>query len=104
MIYPQTVQVDVADVYFGQKVADPYRWLENDIRRDPAVSDWVDAQNGISASYLAGLPGRDVFRVRLTALFDHERLTTPEKRGERYFFTRNSGLENQAVLVLREGV
>ncbi|MBF6615742.1 MAG: S9 family peptidase [Candidimonas sp.] len=104
MIYPQTAQIDVADEYFGQSVADPYRWLENDIRRDPAVSDWVDAQNGLSASYLAGLPGREVFRARLTALFDHERLTTPQKRGERYFFTRNSGLENQAVLVLREGV
>lgn len=104
MIYPQTAQVDAADRYFGQRVADPYRWLENDIRRDPAVSAWVDAQNSISGPYLAGLPGRDVFRERLAALFDHERLTTPEKRGERYFFTRNAGLENQAILFVREGV
>lgn len=104
MIYPPTDRVDVADEYFGQRVADPYRWLENDIRRDPAVAAWVDAQNGVSAPYLAGLAAREVFRERLAALFDHERFTTPEKRGERYFFTRNSGLDNQAVLCVREGV
>lgn len=104
IIYPQTAQVDVADDYFGQRVADPYRWLENDIRCDPATSAWVHAQSSVSASYLAELQGRNVFRERLAALFDHERLTTPEKRGERYFFTRNSGLDNQAVLFVREGV
>jgi len=104
MIYPPTDRVVVADEYFGQRVADPYRWLENDIRRDPAVSAWVDVQNGLSAPYLAGLAAREVFRERLAALFDHERFTTPEKRGERYFFTRNSGLDNQAVLCVREGV
>lgn len=104
MIYPPTARVDVADDYFDKRVADPYRWLENDIRRDPAIAAWVDAQNGLSATYLIGLAGRDIFRQRLAALFDHERLTTPQKRGERYFFTRNSGLENQAVLFVREGV
>ena len=104
MIYPPTDRVDVADEYFGQRVADPYRWLENDIRRDPAVSAWVDAQNELSAPYLAGLTAREVFRERLAALFDHERFTTPEKRGKRYFFTRNAGLDNQAVLCIREGV
>src|SRR5690606_35988535 len=88
VIYPETKQVDAADEHFGQRIADPYRWLENDIRHDPEVAAWVEAQNGVSAPYLLGLPGRDVFRKRLTALFDHERLTTPEKRGERYFFTR----------------
>lgn len=104
MIYPQTAQVDASDEHFGQKVTDPYRWLENDIRRDPATSAWVYAQNRLSVPYLTGLQGRDIFRERLAALFDHERLTTPEKRGERYFFTRNSGLDNQAVLFVREGV
>lgn len=104
MIYPQTAQADVVDEYFGQGVADPYRWLESDIRSDSAISDWVIAQNSLSAPYLARLPGRDVFRERLAALFDYERLATPEKRGERYFFTRNPGLDNQAVLLVREGV
>lgn len=104
MIYPRTAQVDAADEYFSHRVLDPYRWLENDIRRDPATANWVDAQNGVSRPYLARLEGRDVFRERLASLFDHERYTTPEKRGERYFFTRNAGLDNQAVLFVREGV
>lgn len=104
MIYPQTARVDVVEDYFGHKVADPYRWLEKDIHHCPDVFSWVEAQNKLSASYLAGLDGRDVFRQRLATLFDHERLTTPEKRGDRYFFTRNAGLDNQAVLVVREGV
>lgn len=104
MLYPETRQVETADEHFGQKIADPYRWLENDIRRDPDIRAWVEAQNGLSASYLAGLPGTDAFRRRLTALFDHERLTAPRKRGGRYFFARNSGLDNQAVLFVREGL
>lgn len=78
--------------------------MENDIRRDPDVAAWVDAQNGLSRSYLAGLPGRDIFRERLTALFDHERLTAPHKKGGRYFFTRNSGLDSQPALLMRETV
>lgn len=104
MIYPHTPQENDADEHFGQIVADPYRWLESDISRDLAVSDWVDAQNKLCSSYLAELPGRDIFQERLATLFDYERLTTPEKRRGRYFFTRNSGLENQAVLFVREGV
>ncbi|UHD46009.1 prolyl oligopeptidase family serine peptidase [Aureimonas altamirensis] len=102
MNYPASKQVDVSDVRFGATIADPYRWLENDIRRDTDVALWVDAQNALSASYLADLPGRAIFRARLTALYDHERLSTPEKRGSRYFFTRNSGLEAQSILYLRE--
>jgi prolyl oligopeptidase len=104
MDYPETTQIDAVDEHFGQRIADPYRWLENDIRRDPDVAAWVEAQNGVSAPYLAGLPGRHIFHERLTALFDYERLTTPQKRGERYFFTRNAGLDNQAVLVVRKGI
>ena len=104
MIYPETKRGEVVDQMFGTAIADPYRWLENDPRRDPDVALWAKSQNAISAPYLAGLPGRDIFRQRLTALFDHERLTVPAKRGERYFFTRNSGLDNQSVLFVREGV
>lgn len=104
MNYPKTPRVDAADEHFGRRIADPYRWLENDIRRDRDVAAWVEAQNAVSAPYLAGLPARDVFHKRLTALFDHERLTAPKKRGARYFFTRNAGLDNQAVLFVCEGV
>lgn len=104
MTYPDTRRIDQTEIHFGAAIADPYRWLENDIRRDTDVARWVDAQNRLSRPYLEGLPGREVFRRRLTALLDHERLTAPEKRGESYFFTRNPGLENQSVLVVRKGV
>ncbi len=103
MTYPETKQVDVIDKHFGTAVADPYRWLENDVREDRAVARWVEAQNAATSRYLRKLPGRDVFRDRLTALFDHERLTSPLKRGGDYFFTRNRGLDMQPVLVVREG-
>ncbi len=101
--YPETKRLDVSEEHFGVRIADPYRWLENDIRQDPDVALWADAQNTLAMRYLSELPGRTIFHDRLTALFDHERLTTPLKRGDRYFFTRNSGLDNQSVLVMREG-
>lgn len=104
MTNPETKRVDVVDEHFGTTIADPYRWLENDVRRNLEVAAWVDAQDGITRSYLAKLPSRDVFRERLTALFDHECLTAPHKNGERYFFTRNSGLDSQAALLMRESV
>lgn len=103
MDYPKTRRDDVFETRFGSVIADPYRWLEADRRRDPEVGSWVDAQNALTAEYLSGLAGRDVFKRRLKALFDHERLSVPEKRGERYFFTRNSGLDNQSILYVREG-
>ena len=103
MTYPETVRADILDERFGTSIPDPYRWLETDIRRDPDVAAWVVAQNSLSSAYLGELPGRNVFRERLTRLFDHERLSAPEKRGNRYFFTRNSGLDNQSVLFVREG-
>ncbi|WP_439617918.1 prolyl oligopeptidase family serine peptidase [Shinella sp.] len=104
MTYPETKRVDVVDNHFGTTIADPYRWLENDVRRDPDVAAWIDAQNRTTRSHLADLPGREVFRARLTELFDFERLTAPDKKGNRYFFTRNSGLANQETLVVREGL
>ena len=103
MTYPETRRDAIAEDMFGTRIADPYRWLENDLRRDPEVAGWARAQDGLARDYLAGLPGRDAFRQRLTALFDHERLTVPRRRGNRTFFTRNTGLDAQAVLVVREG-
>ena len=104
MVYPETKRVLVVEEHFGTEIVDPYRWLESDGRSTPDVAAWMVAQDQATRAYLAGLPGRDVFRERLTALFDHERLTAPQKRGERTFFKRNAGLGNQAVLVLREGM
>ncbi|WP_204251070.1 prolyl oligopeptidase family serine peptidase [Elioraea rosea] len=102
--YPETRRSDVVDERFGYRIADPYRWLENDARSDREVAAWMAAQDRTTRAYLATLPMRDAFHARLTTLFDHERLTAPLQRGGRYFFTRNGGLHNQAVLIMREGV
>jgi prolyl oligopeptidase len=102
--YPETRRGDVSEEHFGQRIADPYRWLERDVRSDPEVAAWVRAQDSVARSYLNQLPAREAFRQRLRLLLDHPRLTAPEKRGRRYFFTRNPGLDNQPALILREGV
>jgi prolyl oligopeptidase len=100
--YPQTRRVDVVEEQFGIKVADPYRWLENDVRSDKEVAAWVEAQNRVTDAYLATLPGRDWFKSRIKQLFDYERFGLPTKKGGRYFYARNSGLQNQAVLYVRD--
>jgi prolyl oligopeptidase len=102
--YPPTRRTDLVEEWFGERVADPYRWLENDARSDSEVAAWMAAQDRAARDYLATLPTRDAFSARLTALFNHARLTVPQKRGDRYFFTRNAGLDNHAVLILREGL
>lgn len=102
--YPETRRVDQVDDQFRIKVADPYRWLENDVRTDPEVSAWVDAENAVTNAYLATLPGRDIFAERLTKLIDYERFGVPAKKGGRYFYARNSGLQNQAVLVVGDSI
>lgn len=102
--YPATDRGDTVDEQFGVKVADPYRWLENDVRVDPKVAAWVEAENKVTDAYLATLPGRDVFKDRLKKLIDYERFGQPERKGGRYFYLHNSGLQNQAVLFVRDGV
>lgn len=102
--YPQTKTVNVVDRQFGIDVADPYRWLENDVRNDAEVRAWVDAQNKVTDAYLATIPGRDVFRTRLKALLDYERVGVPRQEGGRYFYSRNSGLQNQSVLYVRDSI
>ncbi len=104
LAYPQTAPGPVVDRSFGEVIADPYRWLENDVRTNASVKSWVDAQNAVTRSYLATLPGRERFATRMKALLDYERLGTPRKAGNRYFYSRNSGLQNQATLWVRDGL
>lgn len=99
---PPTRRADVADDYFGTRIADPYRWLEDD--RSPETEAWVAAQNGTSRAFLDAVPEREAIRARLTRLWDFERLVPPVKRGGRYFYSRNSGLQNQAVLHVADGL
>ena len=102
--YPETRRVDVVEDHFGIKVADPYRWLENDVRQDQEVRGWVTAQNQVTDAYLATLPQRAVFRDRIKALYNYERFGVPVKAGGRYFYTRNSGLQNKSVLYVRDSL
>ncbi|MGP1352527.1 MAG: prolyl oligopeptidase family serine peptidase [Parasphingopyxis sp.] len=104
LTYPETERGDVVEEQFGVAVADPYRWLENDVRNDQNVRDWVTAQNAVTDAYLETLPGRDTIAARLTELWNYERIGIPTVRGSRYFYTRNDGLQNQSVLYMREGL
>jgi prolyl oligopeptidase len=101
--YPPTATVAQTDVSFGTVVPDPYRWLENDVRSDARVADWVTAQNRVTQAYLATLPGRDAIKARLTRLFNYERIALPVARGGRIFYRRNAGLQNQSVLMVQDG-
>lgn len=102
--YPDTRREDVVDSLFGEAIADPYRWLENDVRRDPQVADWVEQQNRVTRGYLETLPQRAWFAERMRGLLNYERFGLPEKAGGWYFYTRNSGLLNQAQLFVRQGL
>jgi prolyl oligopeptidase len=102
--YPQTERQPLAETMFGEAVADPYRWLENDVRTDTKVRDWVTAQNQATQAHLASLPGRAAIEARMKQLWDYERYGLPEKRDGRYFYLRNDGLQNQAVLYVQDGL
>ncbi len=102
--YPQTQRGDVVEEHFGERIADPYRWLENDVRVDPRVRAWVTAQNEATNAFLTTLPGRAAFRARMRQMYDYERFGLPQKAGNAYFYTRNDGLQNQAVLYVRDGL
>ena len=104
LAYPDTARGDTVDPQFGVDVADPYRWLEDDVRVNPKVADWVAAQNEVTDAYLDTLPGRDAFKARMTELYNYERFGLPTKAGSRYFYSRNDGLQPQSVLYVREGL
>ena len=94
--YPETKKGNVVDNYFGTKVADPYRWLENDTSKETAA--WVEAQRKVTDNYLSALPYRDVIRKSITGLMDFEKYSAPRKKNGKYYYFRNSGLQNQSVL------
>lgn len=102
--YPVTRRQDLVEEKFGVAVADPWRWLENDVRTDKEVEAWVEAQNAATARYLATLPGRDILKERMRALYSYDRYSVPRKAGSRYFYAHNSGLQNQSPLYVRDGL
>ena len=94
--YPPTRRCDQTDTYHGVTVADPYRWLEDP--NSDETKAWVEAQNEVTFSYLRQLPAVEPLQQRLTELWNYERYSVPFKRGGRYFYYKNDGLQNQAVL------
>jgi prolyl oligopeptidase len=100
--YPKTRKVDQIDQYHGVSVADPYRWLEDDNSADTKA--WVKAQNEVSFGYLEKLPMRETFKKRIEVLSNYEKLSAPTRRGEWFYFYKNSGLQNQSVLYRQKGL
>src|SRR5205814_4501066 len=96
--YPTTRRVDHVDVYHGTRVPDPYRWLEDDLRKSSEVAEWVAAQNRVTSAYLNAIPEREAIQRRLTDLMNYERYTAPHKVAGRYYYSKNDGLQNQSVL------
>jgi prolyl oligopeptidase len=97
--YPPTANGDVVDDYFGTKVADPYRWMED--LDSKAVADWIAAQNAVTFRYLESLPMRDKIKSRITQLWDYPKTSTPFMEAGRVFYRRNSGLQKQSPLYMR---
>ncbi|MGI4743715.1 MAG: prolyl oligopeptidase family serine peptidase [Janthinobacterium lividum] len=96
LTYPQTRRDAHSDDYFGTTVADPYRWLEE--LDSPETKAWVSAENQVTFDYLSRIPFRDKVRDRLTKLWNYERYGVPEQEGDLLIFSKNDGLQNQAVL------
>ena len=94
--YPEARKSDQVDDYHGVKVADPYRWLEDP--DSPESRAWIDAENKLTFDFLGKIPERDSIRKRITELWDYEKFGVPFKEKNRYFVTRNTGLQNQNVL------
>jgi prolyl oligopeptidase len=101
LIYPPARKADVVDDYHGVKVADPYRWLEEADSAETVA--WVNAENALMQSFV-DRPTREAVRSRLTDLFNYPRTAVPMKRGHRYFVSRNTGLQDQAVLDVQDGL
>lgn len=94
--YPVTEKGNVADTFFGTRVEDPYRWLEDD--KSEATKEWVRKQNNVTDSYLHRIAFRDKIKGRLTELWNYEKYSAPFKEGEYTYFYKNDGLQNQSVL------
>ena len=94
--YPNIKKTEVVDDYHGTQISDPYRWLEDD--RSEETGNWVKAQNQVTFNYLEQIPYRKAIQTRLEELWNYERFSTPFKEGDKYYFFKNDGLQNQSVM------
>ncbi len=100
--YPETRKDTVVDDYFGTKVADPYRWLEDDNSEETKA--WVDSQNKVTFEYLHAIPFRQKIIDRLTEMLNYERYSVPFTKAGKYFYFKNDGLQNQSVMYMQDGL
>ena len=105
MEYPAARKVEQVDEYFGTRVSDPYRWMED--LESAELKQWVEAENALTQRFLTEDPAsaavRNRIHVRLMELTNYERVGMPEREGGRLFYMRNTGLQNQSVLYWQEG-
>jgi prolyl oligopeptidase len=100
--YPETKKTDTVTNYHGIMVADPYRWLEDD--RSQETMDWVTAQNKVTFDYLSKIPYREQWLKRLEEINDYPKYSSPSRKNEYFYFSKNSGLQNQSVLFRQKGL
>jgi prolyl oligopeptidase len=98
--YPQTKRGETVDVYFDTKVADPYRWLEDD--RSAETAAWVKAQNEVTYDYLSKIPFRDALKARMEKLWNYEKIGAPNREGNYTYYSKNNGLQNQSVMYRKD--
>ncbi|CAM3442027.1 prolyl oligopeptidase family serine peptidase [Zobellia roscoffensis] len=99
--YPKTHKSETVDTYFGTSVADPYRWLEDDMSDETGA--WVKAQNKVTFNYLKKIPFREALKQRLEKLWNYEKIGSPFKEGNYTYFYKNDGLQNQYVIYRKKG-
>lgn len=100
--YPETAKGDVVDNYHGTDVPDPYRWLEDDMSDETAA--WVRAQNEVTFAYLESIPFRDALKDRMTEIWNYPKMSTPFKEGDLYFYSYNTGLQNQNIIYKKKSL
>lgn len=100
--YPKAEKDGTVDEYFGVKVADPYRWLENDTSQQTTA--WVEAENKVTNAYLQKIPFREKLLKRMTELVNYEKISAPRKRHGKWYFYKNNGLQNQSVLYVKDNL
>lgn len=97
--YPTTKTVDVTDDYFGTKVSDPFRWLEDDNSEE--TKKWVEEQNKITNKYLDGISSKNKIKKRLQDVWAYERLSAPTQKGDNLFYYKHDGIKNHAILYVK---
>ena len=98
--YPETKKIDHVDTYFGEKINDPYRWLEDD--RSAETEAWVKAQNVVTYGYLEQISYRNQLKNRMEQLWNYEKISAPFKEGDFTYYYKNNGLQNQSVLYRKD--